>query len=71
MTKSTTMYWNALSPENRQQWHPIPGLEDIAEEITLSIDLASGEYTRLTRFHPGAPAYWGAKAMLIRKKFSW
>jgi hypothetical protein len=30
------------------------GLEDIAEELTLSIDEDSGEYTRLTRFFPGA-----------------
>ncbi len=47
-------YWNALAPENRQQWQPIVGLEGVAEEITLSLDPASGEYTRLTRFHPGA-----------------
>jgi hypothetical protein len=26
----------------------------MAEEITLSIDPNTGEYTRLTRFHPGA-----------------
>jgi quercetin dioxygenase-like cupin family protein len=32
----------------------IKGLEGIAEEITLSIDPDTGEYTRLTRFLPGA-----------------
>jgi hypothetical protein len=26
----------------------------MAEELTLSIDPVTGEYTRLTRFHPGA-----------------
>lgn len=26
----------------------------MAEELTLSIDEGTGEYTRLTRFHPGA-----------------
>ena len=26
----------------------------MAEELTLSIDARTGEYTRLTRFHPGA-----------------
>jgi hypothetical protein len=26
----------------------------MAEELTLSIDPSTGEYTRLTRFHPGA-----------------
>jgi hypothetical protein len=46
--------WNALKPENSQQWQPIQGLEGAAEEITLSLDPDSGEYSRLTRFHPGA-----------------
>jgi ChrR Cupin-like domain len=54
MTKSTMTYWNALKPENSQQWQPILGLEGALEELTLSIDPGSGEYTRLTRFHPGA-----------------
>lgn len=30
------------------------GLEGIAEELTLAEDPATGEYTRLTRFLPGA-----------------
>ena len=54
MTKSTTTYWNALSPEHGKRWIPIKGLEGMAEELTLSIDSVSGEYTRLTRFLPGA-----------------
>ena len=54
VTKSTTIYWNPLDPENRDRWTPIQGLEGIAEELTLSIDLVTGEYTRLTRFLPGA-----------------
>lgn len=54
MTKSTTTYWNALAPENRGLWTAITGLEGMAEEITLSIDAATGEYTRLTRFLAGA-----------------
>ena len=32
----------------------IEGLEGIAEELTLAIDEASGDYTRLTRFFAGA-----------------
>jgi hypothetical protein len=52
--KSTTSYWNPLSPENRGQWMAIAGLEGVAEELTLSHDPVSGEYTRLTRFLPGA-----------------
>lgn len=54
MTKSTTTYWNTLAPESQDQWTPIEGLEDMAEELTLSIDSTTGEYTRLTRFSPGA-----------------
>jgi ChrR Cupin-like domain len=54
MAKSTTTYWNPLSPEQHDRWAPIEGLVGIAEELTLSIDPASGEYTRLTRFLPGA-----------------
>jgi hypothetical protein len=54
MTKSTATYWNALSPESKECWTPIKGLEGMAEELTLSIDPMTGEYTRLTRFLPGA-----------------
>ena len=54
MAKSTTTYWNPLSPESRERWTPIPGLEGMVEELTLSIDRLTGEYTRLTRFLPGA-----------------
>ena len=54
MSKSTANYWNPLRAEHRDQWRPIEGLEGVAEELTLSIDPETGEYTRLTRFHPGA-----------------
>lgn len=54
MAKSTSNYWNTLAEENRQRWQPVKGLEGIAEELTLSIDAVTGEYTRLTRFLPGA-----------------
>jgi quercetin dioxygenase-like cupin family protein len=54
MPKSTAKYWNALAEENQQLWTPVTGLEGIAEELTLSIDRETGEYTRLTRFLPGA-----------------
>ncbi len=51
MSKSTRTYWNPLTSN---EWIPIPGIEDIAEELTLSMDEESGEYTRLTKFLPGA-----------------
>lgn len=54
MAKTTATYWNALGSNNKNKWGPVKGLEDIAEELTLSIDKITGEYTRLTRFHPGA-----------------
>jgi hypothetical protein len=67
MAKSTVTYWNVLSPEHHHQWQAIPGLEGMAEDITLSIDPESGEYTRLTRFHPGADtAAWREKSCLPR-----
>ena len=57
MAKSASTYWNTLAAENRGQWTPCKGLEGIAEELTLSIDVESGEYTRLTRFLPGADRF--------------
>lgn len=54
MSKSNVTYWNPLNPANRGYWQPVAGLEGLAEELTLSIDEDTGEYTRLTRFHPGA-----------------
>ncbi|MDD3449071.1 MAG: cupin domain-containing protein [Gammaproteobacteria bacterium] len=54
MSKSTVTYWNALSPAARERWTPVRGLEGMAEELTLSLDPETGEYTRLTRFLPGA-----------------
>jgi hypothetical protein len=54
MSKSTRTYWNPLHATNRSVWTSVKGLEGIAEELTLSIDESTGEYTRLTRFLPGA-----------------
>jgi hypothetical protein len=54
MAKTTATYWNALTPAARNRWTPVKGLEGSAEELTLSIDEETGEYTRLTRFLPGA-----------------
>lgn len=43
-----------MHPENAARWQPVKGLEGFADELTLSIDEKTGEYTRLTKFHPGA-----------------
>lgn len=65
MTKSTATYWNALSSQAQERWAPVKGLEGMAEELTLSIDEESGEYTKLTRFLPGADtAAFGGKTHL-------
>src|SRR4029453_6034068 len=54
MAKSTTPYWNPLTSVNQERRTPVTGLEGIPEELTLSVDPATGEYTRLTRFLPKA-----------------
>lgn len=65
MAKSTATYWNALIPESPSKWTPVKGLEGMVEELTLSMDPVTGEYTRLTRFLPGADTYtFGGKSHL-------
>ena len=54
MAKSTTPYWNPLASESQGRWSPVTGLEGMVEELTLSMDPTTGEYTRLTRFQAGA-----------------
>ena len=54
MAKTSVAYWNALSQENQDQWEPVDGLEGLAEAITLAIDEETGDYSRVTRFLPGA-----------------
>ena len=54
MGKTTVTYWNPMHPENSDAWQPVKGLEGKLEEVTLSMDEETGEYTRLTRFLPGA-----------------
>lgn len=63
MPKSTITYWNPLDLANAGLWEPVAGLEGNAEQLTLSIDDDTGEYTRLTRFLPGADtAAFGGKS---------
>ena len=54
MSKSESTYWNVLKTENISKWSPIEGTDGMLEEITLSIDSATGDYTRLTKFKSGA-----------------
>ena len=63
MPKTTVTYWNPLESEARGRWKPVESLNDMAEELTLSSDTDTGEYTRLTRFFPGAnTAAFGGKS---------
>ena len=65
MAKSTATYWNVFGSQAQERWVPVKGLEGMAEELTLSIDEESGEYTKLTRFLPGADtAAFGGKTHL-------
>lgn len=52
-----------MQVENESHWSPIVGMEEVAEELTLAIDDETGDYTRLTRFKPGADtSAFGAKS---------
>lgn len=53
MPKTTRTYWNPLSAVHHGEWQAIQGLEGFAEELTLAVNEATGDYTRLTRFLPG------------------
>lgn len=54
MAKDTASYWNPMLPANSHRWNPVNGMEGVAEEVTLAIDEVTGDYTKLTRFKPGA-----------------
>ena len=54
MGKSTCSYWNPLASGQEHRWCWLEGLEGQVEALILSHDPATGEFTRFTRFHPGA-----------------
>lgn len=54
MSRTYTTYWNPLDACARPEWTVVDGTGGQVENITLSVDGASGRYTRLTRFLPGA-----------------
>jgi len=63
MSKNTTTYWNVLNAENASKWEPIEGADGMLEQLTLAMDDATGDYTRLTRFKAGADTKkFGAKS---------
>jgi hypothetical protein len=54
VSKTTCAYWNPLDSEQKHRWRWLEGLKGQVEEVILSHDDATGAFTRLTRFHPGA-----------------
>lgn len=54
MSKTTAPYWNPLAEHQKHRWRWLEGLEGQIEELILSHDPATDEFTRLTRFHPWA-----------------
>ena len=63
MAKSTSEYWNPLVYQSDEKWEIINGTNGLLEQLTISIDKESGDYTRLTRFKPGADtSMFGAKS---------
>jgi hypothetical protein len=53
MAKTTATYWNPLDPGQAKHWTPIEGTDGMMEQLTLAVDEATGNYTRLTRFKAG------------------
>ena len=45
MPKSIATYWNPLNEDSKNSWNPAKGPENMAEELTLSIDEGTGIYT--------------------------
>jgi len=63
MAKTTVNYWNALDKSNHDKWEVIEATDGLMEQITLALDEATGDYTRLTRFKAGADTKaFGAKS---------
>ena len=51
--KSTSTYWNPLSPAFSDKWEIIEGSEGKLSQITIAEDPQTGDYTRLTKFLDG------------------
>ena len=63
MSKNTTIYWNVLEAGNASKWEPIEGTDGMLQQLTLTMDDVTWDYTRLTRFQAGADTKkFGAKS---------
>jgi hypothetical protein len=52
--KSTSVYWNVFAKNSLNRWEPVAGTDGMLEQITLSLDPVTSDYTRLTKFKAGA-----------------
>ena len=48
------MYWNPLASGQGERWQPVSGSWLRVSSSAIPSRPDTGEYTRLTRFHPGA-----------------
>ena len=51
--KSVHTYWNPLDIKNSKEWEDIEGSDGNLQQLTLSQDFETGDYTRLTKFKDG------------------
>lgn len=54
MSKSIVPYWNPMAFDQQNRWQCVANTGGLVEQLTLAVDEVSGDYTRLTRFKPGA-----------------
>ena len=54
MAKTTVDYWNPLKTEHADRWTVVEGTNGMIEQLFLTIDQETGDFTRLTRFKAGA-----------------
>jgi len=61
--KTTMEYWNPLKEFKLNEWEEIEGSDGNLWQLTLSQDLQTGDYTRLTKFLSGySTEKFGAKS---------
>ena len=61
--KSTQTYWNPLDIKNSQKWEDIENSDGNLQQLTISEDFETGDYTRLTKFKDGySTKAFGAKS---------
>ena len=61
--KSTQQYWNPLDRKHFKKWEIIEGTNGDVQQLTISEDFLTGDYTRLTKFKDGCSTkFFGSKS---------